>query len=544
LAGVYRHLKGEGRIWDFGDLLESLLRLHRTCVCRTLGSLLADNCDGTDASLARMVEKVEDDWGTTTPDEESSFALLEIFTTLTLASMGVHTNPDMVKTIFEFSQSHALEVVGMQSTNTKSRPYLRWIIAKVLVEQYVDRTITGYFALASHLHKLPGFHYDSDIMVPINLMILYAPDDEEAPNWQPDPTTTLGHDGALRTVLGVAEELGDAPLQVTCLQLLIYQSPQPKPLLDKLGELWHSIGSPKGYLETRLYCYIPYSLTTREHRACTRRDLILAGEALNEGPVSHAQARVLRALSRNQQERDSYESKAATALYRLNLPKFAPSGSPTMSQVLPNFVATPQYVNRHSFNAAHRIRNHAEAEPFDGTPHSLSTADFTMSRHNPNHETKRTTRPKEDIVKSNKLPQENSYLSSSIMPLSGKEPRSGSQPSTQPQPAPDPVPSIFDRSIEEREKLVAELVERINNLISEGAGKKAGSSGDKHSNLSEARPTSQKPEDEPVREQRQRLSERFSASRIGDGGIEVKGKQVETRPKTHPDGSASAATRD
>ncbi|KAK1488588.1 hypothetical protein CABS01_02218 [Colletotrichum abscissum] len=548
LAEVYLHLKGEGRIWDFRDLLKSLLYVHRTCVCQTLGSLLADSCDGTDERLARMIERIEDDWGTATPDEQSSFALLDIFTTLTLASMSTHTSTDMVKSIFEVSQSHALEVAGMQSTNTKSRPYLCWIIAKVLLEQYVDPNITGYFALASHLDKLPGGHYDPEITLPTSYMIVYAPVDEEAPKWQPDPTTTLGHDGALRTVLGVAEELGDAPLQVICLELLIYQSPQPKHLLDKLGDLWHSLGSPGGFLETRIYSYIPASLTTPTFRETIRREILLAGEIFTEGPVSHARAMVLRALSRNQREKDYYESKAATTLYRFDQLRFAPPAPgterPGMSQVQPNFVAAPRYADQNPFDPLHRTRYYTEAEPFEGAPYSLSAAEYMMSRRNPSYETRQTMRPQEGTVKSNKLSQETSYLPSSIASLSGKEPSPGSQPSKQPQPVPDPLPSIFNRSIEEREKLVAELMENISSLMSEDAGKKAGSGGDKQSNVSETKTTSFKPENELSREQRQRLSERFSSLRIGDGGKEGKRKQVETRPKTQPDGSASAATRE
>ncbi|KAK1623592.1 hypothetical protein BDP81DRAFT_503328 [Colletotrichum phormii] len=171
LAQVYLHLRDEGRIWEFRNLLANLLHSYRYCVSGALGILLADNGEETDERLIKMVERIEDDWGTTTPNEESSFALLDIFTTLTLSSMNARTNPTTVKTIFEFSQSHALEVVGIQSTNTKTRPYLRWIIAKVLLEQYVDPKITGVFALASHIRKIRGLQHVLDVNLPLSGMV-------------------------------------------------------------------------------------------------------------------------------------------------------------------------------------------------------------------------------------------------------------------------------------------------------------------------------------------------------------------------------------
>ncbi|OHE98145.1 hypothetical protein CORC01_06513 [Colletotrichum orchidophilum] len=199
LAEVYLHLRAEGRIWDFKDLLHELLFVQRTSVCKTLQELLQYHGAETDENLIRLVKNIEEDWGITRADEDSSFALLDIFTTLALASMSRDTTITMVKEIFQIAQTHAQEIIGMKPTNSKSRPYLRWIITKVLLEQYADPKITGFFALSVHLDKLSGTRWRPELAVPMDLMILYAPDEDEAPEWHPDPSTTRGHDGALRT---------------------------------------------------------------------------------------------------------------------------------------------------------------------------------------------------------------------------------------------------------------------------------------------------------------------------------------------------------
>ncbi|KAK1466577.1 hypothetical protein CCUS01_07398 [Colletotrichum cuscutae] len=235
-ALVYRHLRAEGRIWDFKDLLDRLSQMESTSICTTLQSLLQEYGDDSENHLMKLLESIEEDWGSAA-DEVSSFALLEIFTTLTLASMNRQTSIPMVKIIFRIAQGHAQDILRENPINSKTRPYLRWIVAKVLVEQYTDPKITGIFALASHLQRLPGKSWKPEVALPLSWMVLYAPDEDEGPKWHPDSSTTSGHDNALRTVLGVAEQLGDIPLQVTCLQLLIYQCSQPRPLLDKLGDL-------------------------------------------------------------------------------------------------------------------------------------------------------------------------------------------------------------------------------------------------------------------------------------------------------------------
>ncbi|KAI3537092.1 hypothetical protein CSPX01_10390 [Colletotrichum filicis] len=295
-APVYPHLKAEGRIWDFKDLLDRLLRMESTSVCTTLRLLLQSYGDDNDGHLTILLQRIEDDWGSAA-DEVSSFALLEIFTTLTLASMSRQTSILMVKKIFQFAQGHAQDILEANPINSKTRPYLCWIVTKVLVEQYKNPKMTGIFALASHLKRLPGKSWQPEVALPLSWMVLYAPYEDEDPKWHPDPSTTAGHDNALRTVLGVAEQLGDTPLQATCLQLLIYQCPQPRLLLDKLGDLWRSKGAYLGYIQTRMYCFIPESLSTPETRESIRRDILLAGEVSSGGPVSHARSMILRALS-------------------------------------------------------------------------------------------------------------------------------------------------------------------------------------------------------------------------------------------------------
>ncbi|KAK1517866.1 uncharacterized protein CCOS01_12123 [Colletotrichum costaricense] len=437
LAQVYSNLRDEGRIWDFRDLLENLLPICRNSTYRALETLLANEDkkgEDTDENLAQLVERIREDWETIAPDEESSFALLDIFTTLTLTSMGARTNA-MVKTIFELATKHALEVVGIQSTNTKSRPYLRWIITKVLLEQYVDHKITGVFALASHLNSLPGLCLPLEIQVPMNYAIIYAPVDDETPKWQPDPSTTSGHDGALRTVLRVAEELGDTPMQATCLQLLIYQCSQPKLLLDKLGDLWRSTGSPLGYLNTRLYCYIPASLTTPESRESIRREILLAGEIPSRGSASRAKNMILRALSSNKEEKDVYLSRALRAFPYNNHPRSLhmkkDDGGPSKTHHRPSLIVPPRDATAGPSNAAKQFRNHAEAE--------LNWCGPNQLRANPTRGCETSPKETSHLPPNIKSTQQSTFDSrANIQPQLA----AGAQPASDPQPTPgvQPVP--------------------------------------------------------------------------------------------------------
>ncbi|KAK1689451.1 hypothetical protein BDP55DRAFT_765716 [Colletotrichum godetiae] len=183
LATVYQHLLAEARIWDFRDLLDELLVIQQSSVYVTLKHL---HQDGSHRQPIDFIRSIENNWGTTIGDESSSFALLEIFTTLVLASMEGSEDIGMVKAIFRITERYARGVLEIKSTNSKSRPYLRWIIAKILLEQYADPKIAGFFTLSSHLRRLRGICDRPRVIVPLEGMIMYAPDDDEAPEWDPD----------------------------------------------------------------------------------------------------------------------------------------------------------------------------------------------------------------------------------------------------------------------------------------------------------------------------------------------------------------------
>lgn len=314
IAEVYLHLRAGGRIWDFKDLLEQFLERTKRSVGETLELLLQYHDVDTERNLVKMIEMIEEDWGTCEADDVSSFALLEIFTTLALASMSQSMDITLVKAIFQIAKNHAQDILELKPSNSKSRPYLRWIVSKVLLEQYGDPNMTGFFALARHLKNFPGSHFSPNVTLPLQGMIMYAPKENEAPEWQPDPSTTAGHDGALWTVLGAARELGDIELQATCLQLLIYHHPEPQSLLDLLCDLWHSVGKQMGYLETHLYRYIPKGSKTPEKRDSIRRQILLSGELSSGGTVSHTQYMVLRALTPRHHEKALYLERAREAL--------------------------------------------------------------------------------------------------------------------------------------------------------------------------------------------------------------------------------------
>ncbi|KAE9566490.1 hypothetical protein CGMCC3_g17339, partial [Colletotrichum fructicola] len=131
---LYAHLQHEDRIWDFRDLCYGLLAVK--------------SLEGTIHCL---------------------FTLLDIFTLFTMWALdaaSTHYDDDSAdnseelqtaKMYLKIAHHYATEVLRQNPLSLKSRPYLQWVIVKVLVERNTDAAASwGQDALTRYLSNLRG----------------------------------------------------------------------------------------------------------------------------------------------------------------------------------------------------------------------------------------------------------------------------------------------------------------------------------------------------------------------------------------------------
>ncbi|KAF4422808.1 hypothetical protein CFRS1_v000790 [Colletotrichum fructicola] len=242
---LYAHLQHEDRIWDFRDLCYGLLAvksLEGTIHCLFSKYLSTDNENAED-----VIQVVQLHWETAAGDEVTSLALLDIFTLFTMWALdaaSTHYDDDSAdnseelqtaKMYLKIAHHYATEVLRQNPLSLKSRPYLQWVIVKVLVERNTDAAASwGQDALTRYLSNLRGEAKVSTgafrEMLSFQDLIYYTPNQDEAPNWKPGSSIsfTPEQEKAIHMVARNARELGDVLLEAACLQQLGYSSPSPE----------------------------------------------------------------------------------------------------------------------------------------------------------------------------------------------------------------------------------------------------------------------------------------------------------------------------
>lgn len=304
---LYTFLRNNECIWEFKDLFESLQRIHG------LSQAIEFLFEGRRLDLdnpSRVIEIVQKDWNATPQDSTSSLALLEIFTHMSLASASVaEASYDLkaASTYFEAARRYATSLATAGPQNLRSRAYLRWVIAQVLLQQHGMAHPTGSRALLKHLASLPGVTVNDDHIFPYGEIYLYAPDEDETPHWSPAAAGKSRHEKTIQTVLRISRELGDIDLQAACLQLLIYQSPDPHQLLAELSNMWVAVGDRRRQIQTCLYRFVV--MKPSDSRENLRRDILALGE-VDDNELTFTKNLILRALSTSTHEKQVYFRRA------------------------------------------------------------------------------------------------------------------------------------------------------------------------------------------------------------------------------------------
>ncbi|KAH9235230.1 hypothetical protein K456DRAFT_1618170 [Colletotrichum gloeosporioides 23] len=309
LNGLYLHLKAEERIWEFRDLFHECLAAYG--LKEIFRMMFGERDEKGSRWEVDIVQTICDDWSAAVEDEAVSFAFLDIFTTIALASMAQPDNSRTASRYFEVARQYAADIAARDPQNLKSRPYLRWAIAKVQIQQYTSAKPVGLAALRNRLRLLPGKVRISRRVFPHQNIPMYAPVEDESPEWRPNPTPdTEENSVVIRMVLKTAQEIGDTELQAACIQELIYISSAPEELLDELSSLWKSVGNLRRHNQTHLYRYLCIPASPPEPREKLRQDILLSGEFSSAGFSQYAQYMVLRALSSRLHAKSAYSKRA------------------------------------------------------------------------------------------------------------------------------------------------------------------------------------------------------------------------------------------
>ncbi|KAL3303969.1 tetratricopeptide repeat domain-containing protein [Colletotrichum asianum] len=275
LNGLYLHLKAEERIWEFRDLFHECLAAYG--LKEIFRMMFGEKDEKGSRWEVDIVQTICDDWSAAVEDEAVSFAFLDIFTTIALASMAQPDNSRTASRYFEY---------------TSAKP-------------------VGLAALRNRLRMLPGKVRISRRVFPHQNIPMYAPVEDESPEWRPNSTPdTEENSVVIRMVLKTAQKICDTELQAACIQELIYISPAPEELLDELSSLWKSVGNLRRHNQTHLYRYLCIPASPPEPREKLRQDILLSGEFSSAGFSQYAQYMVLRALSSRLHEKSAYSKRA------------------------------------------------------------------------------------------------------------------------------------------------------------------------------------------------------------------------------------------
>ncbi|OAA50479.1 hypothetical protein NOR_00929 [Metarhizium rileyi] len=202
------NLKYDQRIWDFRDLF---LALQEKMGLKKAGDLIVFY----DERTFSPIESIIADWSDLDEDESTYFGALDLFSSLAFACMEEKGNMK--------DAENCLQVAAHFST---------YLLKKNMNNKDDDNI---FFKGA-----LRGKYPMSGMTFPYKEMPLYAPLDDEVPEWKPKASGIS--DAAKKTtrvVLKAAEEIGDVPMQVGCLQQLLDQgSDNPSREIERINELW------------------------------------------------------------------------------------------------------------------------------------------------------------------------------------------------------------------------------------------------------------------------------------------------------------------
>ncbi|ROW01930.1 hypothetical protein VMCG_05585 [Cytospora schulzeri] len=222
------------------------------------------------------------DWMGSGYDESTTLAFLDLFTSLALQEVfGIDTEP-RVSLCLEHARKLTDSVLKNDPHNTRSRPFVQWILAKSAFEMRKARDSQRITAL----EEFPGLllRQGDGVQLPVFVPRKYR----ERPDWHFFVMRPVDNqERSLQVALQTAKFLGDFDLQSTCLKLLILQSSEPTNYMDDLATLQLEKQQDKeGFLGTCLSQNLvtrPPMSATKFLRDTKRLDQVSGGSYLERG---------------------------------------------------------------------------------------------------------------------------------------------------------------------------------------------------------------------------------------------------------------------
>lgn len=298
---LYRHFRDEYMIWEFHDLFVSMASKLSPELCwRRFFPWTRDIPISYPALLHQ-------DWvneGTNTTS--AIFALLEILTTSGLYYLRVLDTKAEALECLEKAGEYAALLRSQDASNIKSRPYLRWMVAKAMIEECPCRAWTlKMHKLGSLKPLIRGFWAPTGVF-PDQHWPLYAPFGNEQIRLAKANNVVINK--KLVTIAKAAEEIGDFLLRTACLkELVLNRAEGIEDIMETLEDLWKESGHADSVSQMHLYQYLLIKEPSDDDKV--RRRILLDGE-MSTGWVNYARCRVMAALATSERERDHYQQKA------------------------------------------------------------------------------------------------------------------------------------------------------------------------------------------------------------------------------------------
>ncbi|CAH0054777.1 unnamed protein product [Clonostachys solani] len=310
---LYRHFCDENMIWEFHDLFVSMAsKFGPEATWRWFFPRMRNipsNC----------LEQLDQDWVGEGTDTSVNFALLEISTTSGLRYLRMRDTKAEALECLEKAGEYAARLRSQDPRNIKSRPYLRWMAAKAMIEECPHRAWTLIEdELGSSSPLVRGFLTPIGVF-PDQLWPLYAPFGDE--QIRVVGTNYAVINKRLATIAKAAEEISDFLLRTACLKELVLNGAEgTEGIMEKLEGLWEESGHSDSISQMHLYQYLLIQDPSDDDKI--RHRILLDGET-STGWAYYARCRVMAALATSERERNHYQKEAddfnnsRTAPYRM-----------------------------------------------------------------------------------------------------------------------------------------------------------------------------------------------------------------------------------
>ncbi|KAI0127470.1 hypothetical protein BJ170DRAFT_373681 [Xylariales sp. AK1849] len=242
---LYADLLRQGRVWDLHDIMLSMVYVA------SINDILENLFDGVD--VRRGLRALIADWQGPIHEHDAStnIALLGILTSLVLEYLfSFKGHDEMIEGFLNQSMPLAMWIMENDPSSMKSRPYLRWLLAKA---QYTNEN--GPNEVDAFLKGLsesePGVVYHNNRRA----LPQYVPVKAENPGWKlKDAAVEFVNPVSL--AVKISRDLGDFQTEALALQELIRLSANPQHVFDELCSLQKTVWDNDSYVDTLVSTYL------------------------------------------------------------------------------------------------------------------------------------------------------------------------------------------------------------------------------------------------------------------------------------------------